>query len=49
MSHAIQYCKSLYGIWGDDVEQIEAHMESEGFSEAQIEHAIDQVVGDLYD
>jgi hypothetical protein len=49
MRYAIDYCKSLHDIWGDDVEQIEAHMESEGFSEAQIERAIDHVVGDLYE
>ena len=36
MEEAQAYADEMQAIWGDDVEQIEAHMEGEGFSDHEI-------------
>lgn len=41
MDAAIEYAKEMQGIWGDDQEQIELHMESEGFLPDEIMFALD--------
>ncbi len=43
MEAAIEYAKEMQGIWGDDQEQIEFHMESEGFLPAEIILALDAI------
>lgn len=43
---AIDSAKELFEIWGEDVDQIEAHLESEGFDPSEIQDALDVVVPD---
>jgi len=40
---AINSCRELVAIWGDDIDQIEAHLESEGFSFSTIDKAMREV------
>lgn len=39
-SAAVASCHALMEIWGDDNDQIEAHLESEGFSFDTIDKAM---------
>ncbi|NIE67439.1 hypothetical protein [Burkholderia sp. Ax-1719] len=47
MDDAIQYCRSLREIWGDDIEEIEAHMESQGFTDHETACAIERVCPEI--
>lgn len=40
LTAAIASCRALMAIWGDDNDQIEAHLESEGFSFGTIDKAM---------
>lgn len=47
VAEARKYAKSLADIWGDDLEQIETHMESDGFPERVIEIVIEEICDQL--
>jgi translation initiation factor 1 (eIF-1/SUI1) len=40
LNAAIASCRELVEIWGDDFDQIEGHLESEGFTQPIVDAAI---------